>query len=190
MKNRLFAKILGVSLVLVLTFIIAGSALANENENGNLNNGSKAGEALQLKTGPMLGWGQFKKLSDYDKEENKVGQQAVVIRANGDFRVNGVIANSVNASSSLINVTFFGFTRDINVSGAKIIGGGRVLSLSDIQPGDKLNAVGNYNAATKVITVYEIQDVTLRSQNISEIQKRIQQLMDMINALKAKLGIQ
>jgi len=190
MNRKLITKILGASLVLVLTLVIAGSALANENENESSNSvRSKAKEASQSKTGGTLGWGEMKKLSDYDKEENRRGEAAVV-KANGDFRVNGVTANSVNASSSLINVTFFGITRDVNVSGVKIMGGGRALSLSDVQAGDKLNAAGNYNATTKVITVYEIQDVTSRTQNISEIQKRIQQLMDMINALKAKLGIQ
>ena len=180
MNKKLFAKILGVVMIAVLAVVALNVAFA-ENDNSSTS-------AVKSKGG-TLGWGEMKKLSDYDKEESKSGQ-AVIIRANGDFRVNGVTANSVNASSSLINVTFFNFTRDVNVSGAKIMGGGRAISLSDIQAGDKLNAAGNYNASTKVITVYEIQDITARTQNISEIQKRIQQLMDMINALKAKLGIQ
>ncbi len=180
MNKKLLAKILGVAMIAIFA-VVAFNVASAENDDDSM--------SVVKSKGATLGWGEMKKLSDYDKEESRSGEAAVV-RANGDFRVNGVTVNSVNASSSIINITFFGITRDVNVSGAKIMGGGRALVLSDIQTGDKLNAAGNYNASTKAITVYEIQDVTSRTQNISEIQKRIQQLIDMINALKAKLGIQ
>ncbi len=165
---------------MIFVFTAFSFVFARENENDRENSSQGT-----------MGWGEMKKLNNNDKEDDdKDNKKAAIIEEDGDFKVNGVTVNSVNVSANTINVTFFGFTRDINVSGAKFFSGGKSISLSDIQSGDKLNANGNYNVSTKVVTVEEVQDTTLRTQNISEIQKRIQQLMDMINALKAKLGIQ
>ena len=164
-----------------MVFVFTAFSFVFARENKNDNEDSSQG---------TVGWGEMKKFNNNDKEDGEDNKKAAIIEEDGDFKVNGVTANSVNVSANTINVTFFGFTRDINVSGAKFFSGGKSISLSDIQSGDKLNATGNYNASTKAVTVEEVRDTTLRTQNISEIQKRIQQLIDMINALKAKLGIQ
>ena len=175
MNRKLITKILGASLVLVLTLVIAGSALARERENEN-----------ESKSQGTVGWGEMKKLTESSVKDSAVGEAAVTIRANGDFRVSGVTVNSASSSSNVINVSFFGFTRDVNVSGAKIFGGGKEISLGDIQAGDKLNAFGNYNVSTRAITVYEIKNVTMRK-NTSDIQARIQQLLEMIQKLQEQI---
>jgi len=179
-------------LVLILALVVTGSVLARENENENENSSSvsskakEAKEESRLKTGATLGWGEMKKLVDSSIKDSAVKEAAVTIRANGDFRVSGVSVNSVNSSTNVINVSFFGFTRDVNVSGAKIFGGGQEISLGDIQAGDKLNASGNYNVTTRAITVYEIKNVTMRK-NTLDIQARIQQLLEMIQKLQEQL---
>ena len=177
MNRKLIAKILGTSLVLVLTLVIAGSALAREDENEN---------SSSVKSHATLGWGEMKKLVDSSIKDSAVREAAVTIRANGDFRVSGVTVNSASSSTNVINVSFFGFTRDVNVSGAKIFGGGKEISLGDVQAGDKLNASGNYNVTTRAITVYEIKDVTMRK-NVLDIQARIQQLLEMIQKLQDQI---
>ena len=173
MNRKLSLKILAGTLVAVFVFTAFSFAFAKEDENEN-------------KSQRTIGWGEMKKLVDSSIKDSAVGEAAVTIRANGDFRVSGVTVNSVSSSTNAINVSFFGFSRDVNVSGAKIFGGGKEIPLGDIQAGDKLNASGNYNVTTRAITVYEIKDVTMRK-NTLDIQARIQQLLEMIQKLQEQL---
>lgn len=122
-------------------------------------------------------------------EEKDVPGRAVILRDNGDFRVRGVVVNSVSASTSVLTVSYFGFSRDVNVAGAKLIGGGREIQLSDFKAGDTLSASGNLNESTRAITVKEIHNHSfVRNGRIDEIQKRIDELLKMIDALRSKLN--
>jgi ribosomal protein S30 len=115
------------------------------------------------------------------------GRRAVTMNASGDFRVSGVEVVSVNASSNILRVRFFGFERDINVTGARLIGGGRTITLADFQAGDKLSGSGNFNETTRAITVKEIHNLSYRNRNTANVEARIQELLKMIEQLKEQL---
>lgn len=118
-------------------------------------------------------------------------ERSVAMKVNGEFRVSGVKVNSVDTAANTVNVTFYGFTRNVNVSGANFIGGGKDITLADVKAGDILNAVGKYDETTRTITVSQIHDVSFNSSSAadtSKIQAKIQELLKMVEALKAKLA--
>jgi DNA-directed RNA polymerase subunit L len=117
------------------------------------------------------------------------GERAVTMRANGDFRVSGVEVVSVNASSNILRVRFFGFERDINVAGARLIGGGRTITLADFLAGDKLTGSGNFNESTRAITVRDIHNLSYRNRgvNTTAIQNRINELLEAVRKLEEQL---
>ena len=191
-----------IKIVLVLTIAVSLGAVLfankgvfaeNENEHGNqgISNGLAIGRMMNVS-------------ESVDKEVNNVMQnfgleiganntnESLVVKPNGDFRASGVSVNSISTSTNIINASLYGFSRDLNIAGATIVGAGSNITINDIQAGDKLVVGGNFNETTKAITVSQINDVSARqrvnSVNIASIQQRIQELQDMINKLKAQLG--
>lgn len=128
------------------------------------------------------------KLSNNLEKAWKIGdnENSVMIRADGEFRVHGVKVNSVSASSSMLNVSLFGFSRDVNVAGAKLIGGGQAISLSEFKAGDVLAATGRFDAQAKAITVSEINNLSSRK-DTSAIESRIEELLKMVRRLQEQL---
>ncbi len=114
-------------------------------------------------------------------------QPSVSLNANGNFTVTGVAVNSVDAASNSITVTFYGFTRTINVAGAAITGGSQTIALGSIQPGDVLSGTGNFDAATHTLTVSSIIDTSYAVRNTANIQAQINQLMQLVQQLQARL---
>ncbi len=114
-------------------------------------------------------------------------RQSAVIRPNGDFQVTGVTANSVSTSDNTVNVTFYGFTRTVSVAGATFRAGGRTIALSDIQAGDKLTAKGNWNETTHAVTVSQVEDISARVRNTSDLQVQINNLLELVRQLQERL---
>lgn len=164
-------------------FTIKNVAFAEKENNGN-------GNKLRITNNLN------KQLNDKEIEKRGLGigvngdQPSVVLRPNGDYRVTGVTVNSVSSSTNTLNVSLFGFSKDVNISGAKIFAkGGGAITINDIKVGDKLISIGNYNSSTKVITVNEIRDISItKAGNDSAIQQRIQQLLEMIKKLRDQIG--
>jgi peptidoglycan hydrolase CwlO-like protein len=122
-----------------------------------------------------------------DVWNNLPEDHAVIMKGNGEFHVRGAVVNSVNTAGNALNVRFFGFNRDVNVSGAKLIGGGKNITLADFQAGDKLAGRGKYDEANRTITVTEIRNLSYTNRNASDIQKRIEELLKMIRDLQAQM---
>lgn len=118
---------------------------------------------------------------------NDGNKRAVTMQHDGTYRVGGVEVKAVNASSQMLTVEFFGFTRDVSVTGAKLIGGGRTITLADFQVGDKLMGRGSFNPTTRAITVHEVHNLSYRNRASSDIQARIQELLDMIRKLQEQI---
>ena len=113
---------------------------------------------------------------------------SVTIKQNGEFQVTGAKVNSVNASANTVNVSLYGFSRDVNVGSARIIGAGRDVSLSDFRAGDILTASGRFNEATRSLTVEKIHNLSINgTADRSKVEARINELLKMIEELKAKL---
>lgn len=159
MKNKVNYIAVAIITIFLTTFVLNNLVLAESNES-ELEKGS---------TGLGIG----------------TGLESAVLRPNGDFRVTGVTVNSVSSTTNSINVSFYGFTRDVNIGNAKITGGGKNLSINDIVAGDKISATGTYDKNTRVITVKKIFIINYK--NRSDKEKRIQELMDQIKKLQERL---
>lgn len=175
MKKLLqIGSVLGViALALVLVIPFGASAESDKPAKGL----EKATQAIQKMDAKLSG--------DLEKAW-KIGdnEHSVMIRANGEFRVHGAKVNSV--SDSVLNVSLFGFSRDVNVAGAKLIGGGNALSLADFKAGDVLVATGKFDAQAKTITVSEIHNLSFRK-DTSTIEARIAELLKMVRQLQNQL---
>lgn len=182
MKTIKKAALLGVVAFMLSVLVLAPAVRAEGTENSPKGTEKKI-TAMEKKVGRLDD--AFEK---FQEEKDTPGRMAIM-RDNGDFRVRGVVVNSVSASTSVLNVSYFGLSRDINVAGAKLIGGGKEIQLSDFKAGDKLSASGNYNESTHVITVKEIHNLSfVKNSRADEIQKRINELLKLIESLRAKLN--
>jgi hypothetical protein len=112
---------------------------------------------------------------------------SVILKQNGEFQVSGVKVNSVNAAANTMNVSLYGFSRDVNVGSARIIGAGREVSLADFRAGDILSASGRFNEATRAITVEKIHNLSVTGTDRSKVEAKINELLKMIEELKKKL---
>lgn len=114
------------------------------------------------------------------------GVESVVMRQDGSFRVTGAVVNSVNGYS--VNVSLYGFSRDVSLAGAELTGSGGSITMSDIKAGDKLSARGVYNKTTKVITVTKVLDISSKkSSEMANIEARINELFALLEKLRAQL---
>lgn len=119
---------------------------------------------------------------------NDGNKRAVTMQGDGSYRVSGVKVVSVNASANKLTVEFFGFTREVSVADARLIGGGRHITLADFQAGDMLMAKGTFNQSTKVIGVQEVHNLSYRNRASGDINARIQALLDQIKKLQERIA--
>ena len=174
--------VLGSMFILLLSAMVAVPLVKAEEGRSNVKEVKKI-ESLEKRINRL-----DDAFENFHAEEGNAGR-AVIVRENGDFRIRGAVVNSVAASTSMINVSFYGFSRDVNVAGAKLIGAGKQIQLSDFRAGDVLTASGNFNEATRVITVKEIHNLSYAKRGFSDdIQRRIDELLRLIDALRAKLN--
>ena len=144
----------------------------------------RTGEKMEQMMGKfkdVKGQGEGLVLRRYHQEES------VIIRPDGSFRVSGAVVNSVNVTAKIINASLYGLSRDVYVGDAKFYGGRNTITLEDIKMGDKLVAIGTFDKATKTIKPTEINDISYKSAETTNIERRIQELMKMLEELRAKL---
>lgn len=189
-KYKIFAGLAIASLALML---VSSVTLAKENgNNGNNGNNKKIEKDINNYQKKLT---TLENQQDHEEGDLKsmgfgsgTGQQSGTLKPDGSFKVTGVLVNSVNASTSVISVSYFGFVRDVNFSGAKLYGGGKQITVADIKVGDILFGQGTFNKDTKTITVERATDQTLRKRNgVESIQSKIKDLEDLINKLKQSL---
>lgn len=182
MKKVIILSIASIMVVLLAVVLVSNQAHAEDGKN------KSTGNSISSTSGLKLG------LTKMDDEGLKLGdtQESISVRPNGDFQITGVTVVSVDASGTTITGTLFGITRTVNVSGAVLMGGRAIISLGDIKSGDKLSADGNFNESTKTVMVKHINDVSYKkTQDASNLQARIQQLLDLVAKLQAQLqGLQ
>ena len=119
---------------------------------------------------------------------NDGNKRAVTMQGDGSYRVSGVKVVSVNASGNMLMVEFFGFTREVSVAGARLIGGGKNITLADFKAGDILTGKGTFNQSTKAIGVQEIRNLSYRNRVSDDINSRIQALLDQIKKLQERIA--
>ena len=118
---------------------------------------------------------------------NDGNKRAVTMQGDGSYRVSGVKVVSVNATDNKLTVEFFGFTREVSVAGARLLGGGNHITLADFQAGDMLTGKGTFNQTTRAISVQEVHNLSYRNRASADINARIQALLDMIRKLQEQI---
>ena len=186
MMNTKIAKIL---LGLFLALLVSVSAVAYaEDDNGDINARGHMEKKMDRTMDQME-----KKLETFENRiENAWGlndgnNRAVTMQHDGTYRVSGVEAKAINTSSQMLTVELFGFTREVSVAGARLIGGGKAITLADFQVGDKLTGRGMFDPATRAIKVQEVHNLSYRNRASSDIQARIQALLEMIRKLQEQI---
>lgn len=158
---------------------------------GGLSTGDQGGD--QNRYGKMMKPLVNMNQQGHEGENGQGGQmetkESASLRPDGSFNVTGVKVNSVDAASGSVNVTLFGFSRTVTISGATIMGSGKAISMSDIQAGDVLAAMGTFNVASHAISVSRVMDVSYVQRNNTNIQSKIQELLQMVRSLQAQLQV-
>lgn len=179
-KLKTFIYVGFTALALVVTVSVISQVSAEENEE---NEGLRLGQLKQAtKILEKLDEGFGMRMDNVARE-----RESAMIKPNGDFRITGVVVNSVVSSTNMLNGSLFGLSRDVSVSGAQIFGAGGPISLGDIMPGDKLVATGNFNRDTRAITVKQIHDLSSTGRSSTDIQAKIQSLIEIVRQLQEQL---
>ncbi|MBZ9572395.1 hypothetical protein KJA15_03630 [Patescibacteria group bacterium] len=91
------------------------------------------------------------------------------------------------AESGILTVKIHGLNFDVDASKAKIYGGGKKITISDLQIGDKLLIKGVVNEETGIIEATRIHDRSIHKKSIDNLRARIQELLRKIEELRARL---
>lgn len=177
--TSVFAVLAIFALVIGVSFVRHASAKNDDGDNDS---------ERDNRTSMMENQGGVKIHIDEEGMENDSAErQSVKIGENGNFAVTGAVVNSVSSSTNTINASLYGLSRDVSLSGATLAGRGHAITISDISVGDRVSARGNFNPATRVITVSELHDVSFKSREVQGIQSQIQALLDLVRKLEDQL---
>ena len=114
--------------------------------------------------------------------------------------------NVTAVSGNTLTVSVFGISLSVDISNANIIGAmalppipstatssatstGATPSTTSINVGDKVVVQGAIDSTTGVIKANTVRDLSAQVQSNSDITNRINQLLQMINQLRARLGM-
>lgn len=204
MKNTLkVTAIVALALIVGGAYGLAATVHADNNgqgegENGNGNSMMPLLAPGQNGTAPGLG------IFNGENENNGLGINApagMTIGANGAVRVTAAKVTGINGST--MTVSLFGLSLSVDTSQAQIIGGIVLPPISTTTPstttstptvgqtqvsiGDLVSVNGTMNQTSGVIQAQTVRDLTVQSQSTSNIQSRIQQLLQLIQQLRAQL---
>ena len=179
----------------IVALMGVGRAFADDNQGEDQGDNQQMASTTMAHEGDQgenrINFGQMvKEFGQVVRGEDVNPQSAdpsLAIDRDGKFRATGVTFNSVDTTGNTVNVSLYGFTKTVNVSGASLMGGATTMNLSDIKVGDKLSVMGTFNVSTGAISAMSINDVTFMQQNTANVQSRIQQLMQLVLQLQAQL---
>src|SRR3989344_3872129 len=169
-KTRIISAITGTAIL--LSGVSAMSAFAeSDNNKGNAMSGIKAEKFV----------GSEDKVNEFaDRSES------VNIKPNGEFKLTGVKAVSVSGNS--LTGSLYGLTLTVDVGSAKIIGGNSTIAFNEIKAGDVLVVWGTLNKDTKAVSLSKIHILSYSNRGeLSRIQARINELLEMLRKLQEKL---
>lgn len=178
-------KVLIGMVVAMLVSVVGVGVYAENDDNATMHSIDKKAEKRLDKVEKHLE--SFENKIESAWSVNDGNKRAIIMQGDGSYRVSGVRVVSVNASGNMLTVEFFGFTREVSVAGARIIGGGKQITLADFQAGDVLMAKGTFNQNPKEIGVQEVHNLSYRNRASSDINARIQALLEMIRKLQEQI---
>ncbi len=200
-------KVIGILALIAavgVTYGIATTRVHADDNNGNGDNGNGMMPLLapgQNGTAPSL---MLRQGSENEGENNGLGINApagMTIGANGAVRVTSAKVTAINGST--MTVLLFGLSLNVDTSQAQMIGGivlppiststtstttsTPTIGQTQVSVGDLVSINGTMNQTSGVIQAQTVRDLTLQSQSTSNIQSRIQQLLQLIQQLRAQL---
>ncbi len=208
MKNALkVTAIVALALMVGGVYGLATSVRADNNGNGNGESEGENGNGNSMmpllapgQNGTAPGLGVF----NGENENNNSGINApagMTIGANGAVRVTSAKVTAVNGST--MTVSLFGLSLSVDTSQAQMIGGivlppvststsstttsTPTVQQTQVSVGDLVSINGAMNQASGVIQAQTVRDLTVQSQSTSNIQSRIQQLLQLVQQLRAQL---
>jgi hypothetical protein len=202
MKNK--TSLFFVSLLAIFAIIISSSALVSAEENN-----SNFGQKPQNLIAPGLKNKLEKVESEVRKRlENNNPERETPVSVNigpeGQARITNGNVTSVNGN--LITVNVFGINFSVDISNAKVFGAlgpslnsnsqnssstetGSQTSTTTVNVGDRVSLNGKVDSSTGVIKAEVVHNLSAKIQSNREIVNKINELLEMINRLKAQLGM-
>ncbi|MFA6494931.1 MAG: hypothetical protein WC246_01005 [Candidatus Paceibacterota bacterium] len=203
MKNTLKVTTL-VALALIIGGTYGLATIARADNNGNQMQALAPG---QTGTAPGLVKNQNKNefQNEFGDMMNKfngwIGINAptgLLIGPDGNTRVSNAKATAINGTT--MTVSLLGLSLSVDTSQAQIIGGiilppvststvssTPVVQQTSVSVGDMVSINGTLDATSGIIHAKTVRDLTTQSSSTSTIQNRIDQLMQLINQLRAQL---
>lgn len=175
MNKKIFLGIVIFAMIISLTPSLFTADKAFAENNGN-------GKAL----------GKEKDIIVKDEEDDflKQTQESVIINPNSKVRLSGAKLESVVSSTGIMTVNVFGIRFNVNGVNARIINKrGVTATLNDFLIGDSLSIDGIINRDTGAISATKIANQSLQFRavgqgNVSNLEKRIQELLDLLSRLQ------
>lgn len=145
--------------------------------------------AIEVKDDSGLRLGQVIKLITPPSDLIRETRETLVVDPNGAFRFTG--ANLESVSGTNLNVSLFGISFTVNATSAVILNqtATGTATLADFKVNDKIAAEGTFNRITRAIMATRVFDQTLGTQTVSDIQRRIQELLNLVRQLQDQLRL-
>jgi hypothetical protein len=176
-------KLLVISLILGLIFSVY--FLINSNQVVAQENSEEVEEENAEKAGEL-----FDKISErLEKAELRIEKapMSLVITPKKKVTLVNVELKEIATSTATLKVGIFGLTFTVDTSQAKILGGGKELSISDLKVGERLLIKGVVDETTGIIRAERVHDRTFNKETIEGLRSKIQELLKMIEELRKRL---
>lgn len=122
-----------------------------------------------------------------EKEELRLEKAPVSMMITPGKKVTFVNVSLDGIEGTDLTVKIFGLAFKVDASTAKIYGGGKDLTLSDLKVGDKLLIKGTIDENTGKITATRIHDRSVHKTAITNLRARIEELTRLLEQLRARL---
>lgn len=136
---------------------------------------------------------------DDDNEIIRETQETLRILPNGNIRITSANLDSIETSAGTttatstptgrLGISIFGIRLTVDASNARIVNSGATTTLADFRVGNKLSIKGTINSSTGLVSAQLIHNRTLRDRNVEDLQRRIQELLEMVRKLQDELRL-
>jgi len=162
----------------------------NGDENGDLINGEEdeedEDEEDEVQDAEKL-FDQLTKRLEKAELRLEKAPASMVITSKGRITMVNVNLEAIDEDSQVLTVDLHGLAFEIDASEAKIYGGGKLLTIGDLEVEDKLLIKGAVDEDTGTIEASRIYDRSSHRQSVQNLRLRIQELLERIEELQAQL---
>jgi len=219
MNKKVYVGIFIISFALIAVSMLSLSQVKAEDNNSSSSVSGSApgtiGSSLisPSATTPVQGSVDQNKENKEDYKTRLSGQPpegtqlSVSINSQGQTNLNNVSVTAVNGN--ILTVSIFGLNFSVDQSGTSITGiyvlppmpstsvnatnsatsFGSSSQTASISVGDKISIIGSIDQSTGIIKASQISNLSKETQSTNDIKARLDQLFQMLNQLRAQLGL-